>query len=587
MMIQIKSLRSFFLIVSFFCSSSFIFGQGITRIYTDFNNYWDSQINNSTAPNTSHNLLGFSWNGTNYSTGVNDGKLTTNAVAFSPQVFQAFPASSSPNPSSSTYIGVASNYGGGDGNISPVPVTNNLLTYMTDGVQGLDMGTAIFNFPASSQIQYQISDINPLSIGDGIPDIIFTQVGQVGNSNDVYNFTNASNTLVGAAVSINFSTSIPAMADGKFKFYSPNNPTPTYQSALYGTRPLRMMAFDWSDFGITIANATSVRYFIQKFSGVSDIAFTAYNKASMGVVQSISGTIYNDNNAGTPDGNGYSGATVRLYNAANVLVNTVTTAANGVFIFPNVFPGDYRIEMQTPASYTIVGATDNNTDNSINVTLNDVAIQNQNFGINLPPTANNDILGGEKNTPIQINLATNDVDPNSGSVVPSTINLIPPTGATSQVIVGGNVKGFTVLGTGVWSLNNSGLLTFTPEIGFVGNVPVTNYTIYDTAGLQSNIANIVLTIYKYCTKPQATGIGTPTKMGISTQLTKLPDWPTNIPNGFIALESREKGFVITRILNSSLITDPKDGMIIYDITAKCVKLYSNTAWKCIARDCNE
>lgn len=586
MMIKKKSIRDF-LIVFLFCCSELIFGQGITRIYTDYNNFWDSQTNNSVAPNTSHNLLAFSWNGTNYSTGVNESKLTANTVGFSPQVFQAFPATSSPSPSSSTYIGVASSYGGGDGNVSPVPVNNNLLSYITDGAQGLDIGTAIFNFPSSTQIQYQISDINPASIGDGVPDIIFTQVGQVSDANDNYSFTNMANTLVGNAVNINFSTSIPAMANGAFKFYSPANPTPTYQAGLYGTRPLRMMAFDWSDFGITVSNATSVRYFIQKFSGVSDIAFTAYNKASMGVMQSISGTVFNDNNAGTPDGNGYAGATVRLYNASNVLVNTVTTAANGVFIFSSVFPGNYRIELQTPAGFTIVGATDNNTDNQINVTLNDVAIQNQNFGINQPPTANNDIQGGEKNKPITIDLTSNDVDPNAGSVVASSINLLPPPSATSVVVVGGNVKGFTVTGIGTWSLNSSGPLTFTPQTGFIGSVPVTGYTIFDTAGLQSDVANIILTIFKHCTKPQTTGIGTPTKLGISTQKIKLPQWPENIPNGFVALESNQKGFVITRIQNSSLITDPKDGMIIYDISASCVKLYSNSTWRCITRDCNE
>lgn len=586
MMIKRKLIRCLFM-VFLFCSSAPIFGQGITRIYTDYNTYWDSQINNTVAPNTSHNLLGFSWNGNNYSTGVNDTKLAANAIGFSPQVFQAFPATSSPSPSSSTYIGVASNYGGGNGNISPVPVNNNLLSYITDGVQGLDIGTAIFNFPSSTQIQYQISDINPASIGDGIPDIIFTQVGQVSDANDNYSFTNMANTVVGNAVNINFSSSIPAMANGAYKFYSPANPTPTYQAGLYGTRPLRMMAFDWSDFGITASNATTVRYFIQKFSGVSDIAFTAYNKASMGVMQSISGTVFNDNNGGIPDGNGYAGATVRLYNSSNVLVNTVTTASNGVFIFSNVFPGNYRIELQIPAGFTIVGATDNNTDNQINVTLNDVAIQNQNFGINQPPTANNDIQSGEKNTPITINLTTNDADPNAGAVAPSSISLLPPTGATSIVVVGGNVKGFSVTGSGTWAVNNSGVFTFTPQIGFTGSVPLTGYTIYDTAGLQSNVANIILTIFKHCTKPQTSGIGTPTKMGISTQKIKLPQWPENIPNGFVALESNQKGLVITRIQNSSLITDPKDGMIIYDIGATCVKLYSNSAWRCITRDCNE
>ncbi len=48
------------------------------------------------------------------------------------------------------------------------------------------------------------------------------------------------------------------------------------------------------------------------------------------------------------------------------------------------------------------------------------------------------------------------------------------------------------------------------------------------------------------------------------------------PNGFITLESKTKGFVITRVENDSKITDPKEGMLIYDIDASCVKLYNGT-----------
>lgn len=91
----------------------------------------------------------------------------------------------------------------------------------------------------------------------------------------------------------------------------------------------------------------------------------------------------------------------------------------------------------------------------------------------------------------------------------------------------------------------------------------------------------------YCTKPGSTIIGgLPTKLGITNQ-TKLAAWPGSIPNGHIALESKIDGFVITRVLNSSSITEPKKGMLIYDISAACVKLYNGTAWKCIARSCNE
>ncbi len=47
-----------------------------------------------------------------------------------------------------------------------------------------------------------------------------------------------------------------------------------------------------------------------------------------------------------------------------------------------------------------------------------------------------------------------------------------------------------------------------------------------------------------CTKPgNFSPGGTPTKVGITVQQ-KKENWPGKIPNGFIALESKEKGLVI-------------------------------------------
>ncbi|WP_131537045.1 hypothetical protein [Pedobacter nototheniae] len=63
-------------------------------------------------------------------------------------------------------------------------------------------------------------------------------------------------------------------------------------------------------------------------------------------------------------------------------------------------------------------------------------------------------------------------------------------------------------------------------------------------------------------------------------------WPANVSNGFIVIESKKKGFVITRVSSSSAITNPVEGMLIYDIGAACVKLYNGTSWKCLEKDCN-
>lgn len=90
-----------------------------------------------------------------------------------------------------------------------------------------------------------------------------------------------------------------------------------------------------------------------------------------------------------------------------------------------------------------------------------------------------------------------------------------------------------------------------------------------------------------CRKSPVTG--TPngyTKVGISTQANKVSNWPENVANGFIAMESTNKGFVITRTTSAS-ITTPIRGMLIYDTGDNCFKVYNGTTWHCLTQTCNE
>lgn len=108
-----------------------------------------------------------------------------------------------------------------------------------------------------------------------------------------------------------------------------------------------------------------------------------------------------------------------------------------------------------------------------------------------------------------------------------------------------------------------------------------------------NAPTIIDDMDSFCTKLGATG--TPdgfTKFGITIQQ-KNNAWPENVPNGFVAREAKDKGFVITRVQHVSqtpqpgdAIADPKEGMLLYDLQDKCVKLYNGTAWNCIVRSCN-
>ena len=91
-----------------------------------------------------------------------------------------------------------------------------------------------------------------------------------------------------------------------------------------------------------------------------------------------------------------------------------------------------------------------------------------------------------------------------------------------------------------------------------------------------------------------TAAGTPVKHGITLLKragTDNGNWPMNRNSAHTTLESNTKGFVITRVPTSgvSAITNPVEGMMVYDTTAKCLKIYvvdntvpANTGWKCFS-----
>ena len=62
------------------------------------------------------------------------------------------------------------------------------------------------------------------------------------------------------------------------------------------------------------------------------------------------------------------------------------------------------------------------------------------------------------------------------------------------------------------------------------------------------------------------------------------NWPMIRKGAHTALESNSKGFVITRVAtaNLGLITSPQEGMMVYDTTVGCLKIYSGTKWSCFS-----
>jgi len=101
-------------------------------------------------------------------------------------------------------------------------------------------------------------------------------------------------------------------------------------------------------------------------------------------------------------------------------------------------------------------------------------------------------------------------------------------------------------------------------------------------------SNVVKSFACPCYKPGATGTPEITKIGVSTRASKsTANWPADMNNAFLALESNDKGLVITRISDpEESIETPVNGMIVFDTDDLCLKIYDGTQWSCINQTCN-
>ncbi|MEG0926702.1 hypothetical protein [Chryseobacterium sp.] len=97
-----------------------------------------------------------------------------------------------------------------------------------------------------------------------------------------------------------------------------------------------------------------------------------------------------------------------------------------------------------------------------------------------------------------------------------------------------------------------------------------------------------------CSKPPVTGIGLDTKYGI-TSLGRAgnagDNWPMVRKGAWTALESKTKGFVVNRLTTAEINLIPAanlvEGMMVYDTTLNCLKVYTTTdngttyGWNCM------
>lgn len=138
------------------------------------------------------------------------------------------------------------------------------------------------------------------------------------------------------------------------------------------------------------------------------------------------------------------------------------------------------------------------------------------------------------------------------------------------------------------TVDASGVPTFTtPPIGYINGSG-------QTFGNSKNSA-VNDCVIPFCYKPGIldTGNTYPTQQGI-TALGRAGanngNWPMVRQSAWTALESKEKGFVVNRVIATvdlANITNPVEGMMIYDTEAKCMKVYTlksgdtAMAWHCM------
>ena len=257
----------------------------IARILTDFGGLWDSTADAKSAPggvspNDAHHLLAFELGGTLWSTGVDDASLSE---PFTAGTWEALPVEGLPTSVSTNYLYVR---GAGltRGDVQGPFSSSDLSEQLTRGVRGLDLASGLANIPSGSTVEFNVPAIASAAVGDGVPDILITQIANPAGTADTLRFADGSGNPVGNSVSIDQNAITALVGTWSPQFWTiPSAGTSSVDSGEY---PLRLRAFELSEFGLTAGNVGSVAKLVWSPSGSSDTAFFAYNTASLSAVAS-------------------------------------------------------------------------------------------------------------------------------------------------------------------------------------------------------------------------------------------------------------------------------------------------------------
>jgi CshA-type fibril repeat protein len=125
------------------------------------------------------------------------------------------------------------------------------------------------------------------------------------------------------------------------------------------------------------------------------------------------------------------------------------------------------------------------------------------------PTAVADTLSGNTLAPITVDVTLNDAAASGATLDKASVKL-----CASGTTTGCALTSAAVTGKGTFTVSNTGVVTFTPETGFVGAVPALTYSITDSIGSTST-ATITATVTNTPPRITTADLG-PAKYGVAT-----------------------------------------------------------------------
>jgi len=252
-----------------------------TEVYTDYEGFWASSSTSlsATRPDDHHHLLAFTIGEVTFSTGVNDDALDANSVTYTAAEFEALQISGLPSsgPGYLVFLGAAIDGDDtGAGTFTAPADSTEIAAYLMDGTKGLDFGTGIANV-VTNEYEFSVYNLDPDAIGDGTPDMVFTQMAEVNALNDSICFLDEDGNLVGTKEAINWS-GIDKVGNWTADFYRMDGTSHSTNV----NKPIRVAGLDFTDVALTAGNIASVAAIRIEWGGASDPAFVGKNSNSFG-----------------------------------------------------------------------------------------------------------------------------------------------------------------------------------------------------------------------------------------------------------------------------------------------------------------